>query len=67
MLILKLGVSNYFVLEKQMPFLLLLIALFVFALARGEDNAAFIILIMIVAALLATYWKPFRDSLKEHF
>jgi len=50
-----------------MPFLLLLVALFVFALARGEDNTAFIILMMIVAALLATYWKPFRDSIKEYF
>jgi len=67
MLILKLGVLNYFALEKEMPFLLLLIALFIFTLARGEHNAAFIILIMIVAALLATYWKPFRDSIKEYF
>ncbi|MFA7571858.1 MAG: hypothetical protein WCY75_11515 [Sulfurimonadaceae bacterium] len=50
-----------------MPFLLLLIALFIFTLVRGEHNAAFVILIMIVAALLATYWKSFRDSIKEYF
>lgn len=50
-----------------MPFLLLLIALFIFALVRGEHNAAFSILILIVAALLATYYKPFRDSLREFF
>jgi hypothetical protein len=50
-----------------MPFLLLLIALFIFALLRGEQNASFVILMMIVAALLATYYKPFRDSLREFF
>jgi hypothetical protein len=50
-----------------MPFLLLLIGLFIFALVRGEHNAAFFILMMIVAALLATYHKPFRDSLREFF
>lgn len=50
-----------------MPFLLLLIALFIFTLVRGEHNVAFVILIMIVAALLTTYWKPFRDSIKEYF
>ncbi|NLO17998.1 MAG: hypothetical protein GX118_07395 [Arcobacter butzleri] len=50
-----------------MPFLLLLIALFIFALLRGEQNASFVILMMIVAALLATYWKSFRDSIKEYF
>ncbi|MGE4517531.1 MAG: hypothetical protein AB7D96_11810 [Arcobacteraceae bacterium] len=50
-----------------MPLLLLLIALFIFTLVRGEDNVAFVILIMIVAALLATYWKSFRDSIKEYF
>jgi len=49
-----------------MPFLLLLIALFIFALVRGEHNASFVIL-MIVVALLATYYKPFRDSLREFF
>ena len=46
-----------------MPFLLLLIALFIFTLVRGEHNVAFVILIMIVAALLATYWKSFRDKI----
>ncbi len=50
-----------------MPFLLLLIALFIFTLAQGEQNVAFFILMMIVAALLATYNKPFRDSLREFF
>ncbi len=50
-----------------MPFLLLLIALFIFALLRGEQNASFVILMMIVVALLATYHKPFRDSLREFF
>ena len=50
-----------------MPFLLLLVALFVFTLIHGYNNAAFAILIMIIAALLARYWKPFRDSIKEYF
>jgi len=50
-----------------MPFLLLLIALFIFALLRGEHDTSFVILIMIAAALLATYYKPFRDSLREFF
>jgi len=50
-----------------MPFLLLLIALFIFVLIHGEHNAAIGILILIVAALLATYYKPFRDSLREFF
>ncbi|MBD3798081.1 MAG: hypothetical protein IE887_10220 [Campylobacterales bacterium] len=50
-----------------MPFLLLLIALFIFALVRGEHGASFVILMMIVAALLVTYHKPFRDSLRDFF
>jgi len=50
-----------------MPFLLLLVALFIFALLRGEHDASFVILMMIVAALLATYYKPFRDSLRDFF
>lgn len=50
-----------------MPFLLLLIGLFIFALLRGEYDASFVILMMIVAALLVTYHKPFRDSLREFF
>jgi len=50
-----------------MPFLLLLIALFIFALLRRAYEASFVILMMIVAGLLATYYKPFRDSLREFF
>jgi len=50
-----------------MPFLLLLIALFIFALLRGEHDASFVILMMIVAALFATYYKPLRDSLRDFF
>lgn len=50
-----------------MPFLLLLIALFIFALVHGEHNAAIGILILIVTALFATYNKAFRDSLREFF
>jgi hypothetical protein len=50
-----------------MPFLLLLISLFIFTLAQGEQDVAVIILIMIVAALFATYHKPFRNSLREFF
>lgn len=50
-----------------MPFLPLLIALFIFALLRGEENTSFVILMMIVSTLLATYYKPFRDSLREFF
>jgi len=50
-----------------MPFLLLLIALFIFTLAQGEQNVAVVILIMIIATLFATYHKPFRDSLRELF
>ena len=50
-----------------MPFLLLLIALFIFTLAKGEQDAAFFILMMIVAAVLATYNKTFRESLREFF
>ncbi len=50
-----------------MPFLLLLIGLFIFTLVRGEHNVAFVILIMIVAALLATYNKTFKESLREFF
>jgi len=48
-----------------MPFLLLLVALFIFALFRGEHDASFVILMMIVAALLVTYHKPLRDSLRD--
>ena len=50
-----------------MPFLLLMIALFIFTLVRGDHNGAFVILIMIVAALLATYNKTFKESLREFF
>jgi hypothetical protein len=50
-----------------MPFLLLLIGLFIFTLIRGEHNAAFVILMMIVAAVLATYNKTFRESIREFF
>jgi len=50
-----------------MSFLLLLIALFIFSLIRGEHEASFVILMMIVAALLVTYHKPFRDSLRDFF
>jgi hypothetical protein len=50
-----------------MPFLFLLIALFIFTLAQGEQDAAFFILMMIVAAVLATYNKTFRESLREFF
>lgn len=50
-----------------MSFLLLLIALFVFALIKGEKSSALAILIMIVVALFATYCKPLRDSLRDFF
>ncbi|MGD9625513.1 MULTISPECIES: hypothetical protein [Campylobacterales] len=50
-----------------MPFLALLFALFIFALYKGENGSALAILIMITAALFATYHKPFRDSLREFF
>lgn len=50
-----------------MPFLLLLIGLFIFTLVRGEHDASFRILMMIVAVLFATYNKTFRDSIKEYF
>jgi len=50
-----------------MPFLLFLVALFIFALIRGEHDASFVILMMIAVALLATYYKPFRDSLRDFF
>jgi positive regulator of sigma E activity len=50
-----------------MPFLLLLIALFIFTLARDEQDVAFFILMMIVAAVLARYNRRFRDSLREFF
>ncbi|MGE4456853.1 MAG: hypothetical protein AB7E13_07940 [Arcobacteraceae bacterium] len=50
-----------------MPFLLLLIVLFIFTLAKGEQDVAFFILMMIVAAVLATYNKTFRESLREFF
>lgn len=50
-----------------MPFLLLLIGLFIFTLAQGEHNVAFVILMMIVAAVLATYNKTFRELIREFF
>ena len=50
-----------------MPFLLLLIALFIFTLVKGDQDAAFFILMMIVAAVLATYNKTFRESLRGFF
>ncbi|MDX1808935.1 MAG: hypothetical protein R3331_05310 [Sulfurospirillaceae bacterium] len=50
-----------------MPFLLLMISLFLFALVHNWYHAALGVLIAIVASLLATYWKPFRDSLEEYF
>jgi hypothetical protein len=50
-----------------MPFLLLLVTLFIYTLAHGEQDAAFLILMMIVAAVLATYNKTFRESLREFF
>ena len=50
-----------------MPFLLLLIALFVFTLAQGNHDTSFGILLMIVAAVLATYNKTFRESIREFF
>ena len=50
-----------------MPFLLLLIALFIFTLVHGKQDMAFFILMMIIAAVLATYNKTFRESIREFF
>lgn len=50
-----------------MPFLFLLFALFVFALFKGENSSAMMILLLIMVALFATYYKPFRDALREYF
>ncbi|MBD3823627.1 MAG: hypothetical protein IE916_03865 [Epsilonproteobacteria bacterium] len=50
-----------------MPFLLLLIVLFIFALTRSEQGVALVVLMMVAAALFATYNKSFRDSLREFF
>jgi len=50
-----------------MPFLLLLVALFIFAQLHGEHEVSFITLIMIIVALLVKYYKPVRDSLREFF
>jgi hypothetical protein len=51
----------------MLPFLLLLIALFIFTVAQSEHDASLGTLIIIVTALIATYRKPFRDSLREFF
>lgn len=50
-----------------MPFLILLVALFIFTLVRGEHNVAIGICMLIVVALLATYNKTFKESLREFF
>jgi len=52
-----------FCLKKIDAVLLLLIALFIFTLVRDKYD----VFIIIVAALLATCWKSFRDSIEEYF
>ena len=50
-----------------MLYLLLLVVLFTFALFKGESNIALIILIMFISAILLTYSKLFRNTLKDFF
>lgn len=54
-------------LDNVMPFLILLVALFIFTLVRGEHNVAIGTCMLIVVALLATYNKTFKESLREFF
>jgi len=50
-----------------MPFLYMLIALFVYTFATEQYQGSGVLFVLVAAALAATYWGSFRDSAKEFF
>jgi len=50
-----------------MPFLYMLIALFVYTFATKQYQVSGVLFVLVAAALAATYWKSFREAMREYF
>jgi len=50
-----------------MPFLYMLIALFVYTFMTEQYQVSGILFVLVAASLAATYWRSFRDAVREYF